>query len=316
MILKPIIPFEPVVAEELPKDENWIAQIKWDGVRILSYFDGAQINLVNRKLNNRTLQYPEFHVHDRFCKASSFILDGEIIAFNDKTPSFHEVMKRDSLRSKKTIEIGMNQTKVTYMIFDILFCNGEWVVDKMLHERQKILESIIIPQDDVQIVQNFADPEALYKLMDQYQMEGIIYKNLMSTYLINGKDRRWQKRKVYHDLFAAVGGFTLRGNIVNSLLLGLLDERNNFFYIGHAGTGKLTNQDWREITQRLESLITNTKLFINTPERSKDVVWVIPQMAVKVQFLEWTAGGTMRQPSIQAIVDVPLSQCSSHQLKG
>lgn len=315
MILKPIIPFEPIVAEELPKNEDWIAQIKWDGVRILSYFDGTQVNLVNRKLNNRTLQYPEFLAHERFCKASSFILDGEMIAFNDKTPSFHEVMKRDSLRSKKTIEIGMTQTKVTYMIFDVLFCNGEWVIDKTLQDRQKILESIIIPQNDVQIVQNFTDSEALYKLMEQYQMEGIIYKNLKSTYLINGKDRRWQKKKVYHDLFAVVGGFTLRGNIVNSLLLGLLDQNNHLFYIGHAGTGKLTNQDWREITQKLKVLIIESKLFINTPERSKDASWVVPKIAVKVQFLEWTTGGTMRQPSIQAIVDVPLNQCTYQQIK-
>ncbi|NEW07042.1 DNA ligase [Paenibacillus sp. SYP-B3998] len=315
MTINPIIPFEPVVAKEFPHGEKWIAQIKWDGVRMLSYFDGTQIKLVNRRLNNRTLQYPELLNPARYCKASSFILDGEIIAIGDGKPSFHEVMKRDSLRSAMSIERGVKQTQVSYMIFDVLFCNGSWVLDRPLEERQQILEQMIIPQNDVQLVPNFTDAEALYSLMKSHQMEGIVYKDLKSTYLIDGKDKRWQKRKILHDLFAVVGGVTHRGKIVNSLLLGLYDEKGRFVYIGHAGTGKMSNQAWRSLTAQIQPLITSTKPFINEPERSKDAVWLEAQIVVKVQFLEWTAGGTMRQPSIQAIMEFPVNQCTFSQAR-
>jgi bifunctional non-homologous end joining protein LigD len=312
-LLNPVVPFEPIVAQDKPKGEDWIAQIKWDGVRMLCYFDGTQVSLINRKLNNRTLQYPEFLNPARYSNASSFILDGEIIALSDGRPSFHEVMKRDNLRSAKSIERGVKQTKVTYMIFDVLFCKGSWVVDQTLKERQKLLESIIIPQNDVQIVQNFTDAEALYTLMEQYQMEGIVYKHINSSYLIDGKDKRWQKRKVMHDLFAVVGGVTFRGKIVNALLLGLYDEKGLFVYIGHAGTGKLSNQEWRELTERIQPLIRSSRPFVNEPERSKDAFWLEASLVVKVQFLEWTGGGTMRQPSIQAIVKLPTNQCTFQQ---
>ncbi|MNB99409.1 ATP-dependent DNA ligase [compost metagenome] len=59
MKLQPIVPFEPVLSDQLPEGEQWIAQIKWDGVRMLSYFDGTTTELINRKGNYRTAQYPE-----------------------------------------------------------------------------------------------------------------------------------------------------------------------------------------------------------------------------------------------------------------
>ncbi|MEW9702104.1 RNA ligase family protein [Paenibacillus sp. SI8] len=315
MTLKPVVPFEPTVVEETPKGDEWIAQMKWDGVRMLSYFEEGQVRLINRKGNHRTQQYPEFHDPTRYCKASSFILDGEIIALEGGKPSFHEVMKRDSLRSAMSIERGIKLTQVTYMIFDVLFCNGAWVVNQTLRERQRLLETIVIPQHDVQIVQNFPDGEALYAMMEQYQMEGIVYKNVNSAYLIDGKDKRWQKRKVLHDLFAVIGGVTFRGKVVNSLLLGLYTEQAQFVYIGHAGTGKLSDEEWRQLTVQIQPLVRSSRPFINEPERSKDTVWLEPGMAVKVQFLEWTAGGTMRQPSIQAIVEKTASECTFQQAR-
>jgi len=310
-MLHPIEPFEPVVTTgTFPQGDQWVAQIKWDGVRMLSYYDGAQVSLVNRKLNTRTLQYPEFLQADRYCRASSFILDGEIIAMSGGRPSFHEVMKRDSLRSGMSIERGVKQTQVSYMIFDVLYCNGSWVVDHSLQARQQLLEQIIIPQADVQLVQNYPDAQALYTLMEQYQMEGIIYKDLQSGYVVGGKDKRWQKRKIVHDLYAAVGGVTYRGKRVNALVLGLYDEEGRFIYIGHAGGGKLSNQDWVNVTAQIEPDITTVRPFMNEPERSKGAVWLHPRLVVKVQFLEWTPGGTMRQPIIQAVVDHPAAGCT------
>ena len=59
MDFKPIIPFEPIASESIPTGTEWISQIKWDGVRILTYFDGKKVQLFNRKLNERTHHYPK-----------------------------------------------------------------------------------------------------------------------------------------------------------------------------------------------------------------------------------------------------------------
>lgn len=308
MNLVPVKPFEPIRAEQVPDGEGWVAQVKWDGVRMLTYCDGDETRLINRRLNDRTRQYPELADPAAWCTADSFVLDGEVIALKDGLPSFYAVMKRDNLRSDAAIRQAAGRGPVTYMIFDLLYVNGEWLTGRPLGERQERLAEIVRPQDNIQLVDNVADGESLLEVMKQYGMEGIVCKDLAGTYAPGGKDGRWRKVKLFRDVVAAIGGVTLRGDTVNSLLLGLYAD-GRFLYIGHAGTGKLTRADWRSLTERLMPLAVSDRPFANEPQRSKEAIWVKPVLTVKVQFLEWTPQGTMRHPSIQAMTNVPAEAC-------
>lgn len=343
-ILKPIVPFEPISTQAPPEGDVWTAQIKWDGVRMLTYYNGQHIKLINRNLNDRTAQYPEFADPAVLCTARSFILDGEIIAFDRNKPAFHEIMRRDQMRNTDRIAKAVHHIPATYMIFDVLYANDTWVTNLPLTERQELLDRIIKPQSNVHIVQNFADGAALFETMRQHDMEGVVFKRLDSLYVIGGKDKRWQKLKAYKDLYAAIGGVTMKHGIVSALLLGLFDEAGRLHYIGHAGTGKLTHADWQDLTKTIRPLKAAQSPFSNFPVRSKEdtmnhsltsdstvsnfrstwrsknnsaeTFWVTPSLAAKVQFMEWTPDGVMRQPSIQSIIktDVDPNQCSISQL--
>lgn len=309
MELQPIIPFEPITTEHIPRGEEWVAQVKWDGVRVLTYYDGHKVRLFNRKLNQRTMQFPEFIDIKDYCSASSVILDGEIIALHHGKPSFHEVMRRDGIRKPENVDKVRKQTPVTYMLFDVIYYNGLWVKDQTLRKRQELLGNIIIPRENVQLVENFPDGESLFAAIKAEGMEGIVCKDLNSTYVINGKDARWQKVKNYRDLTAIVGGVTLRNGIVNALLLGLYDKQGQLWYIGHAGTGKLTHTEWRNLTAMIKPLAVKQSPFINKPQRMKEAVWLKPKITVRIKFTEWTKDRVLRQPSIQAFVAVSPEEC-------
>lgn len=309
MELEPVIPFEPVRAHDIPTGDQWIAQVKWDGVRMLTYYDGREVRLINRKGNDRTKQYPEFTDVPAYCSANSVILDGEMIAIAGGKPSFHEVMRRDSLRRDQEIRFAVSRVPAIYMIFDILYCDGEWVTDRPLNERQQLLREIITPHERLQLVPNVAEAESLFAVMKQQGWEGIVCKQLDSTYRIGGKDGRWCKLKLAHDLHAAIGGVTYRDGRVNALLLGVYDAEGRFIYIGHAGTGKWKIGEWTRLTEMVPQLRISGRPFINTPERIKGAEWVKPQLTVKVQFLEWTPGGTMRHPVIQGWSNMPPEAC-------
>lgn len=309
MDLLPVIPFEPVRAHECPSGKTWIAQVKWDGVRMLTYYDGREARLINRKGNDRTLQYPEFIDVSAYCRADSVILDGEMIALADGKPSFHEIMRRDSLRREQEIRFAVPRIRAIYMIFDILYCNGEWVNRLPLSHRQQLLQEYVVSNEQLQLVPNVEDAESLYTVMKQRGWEGIVCKRLDSSYAIGGKDSRWVKLKLAHDLYAAVGGVTYRDGRVNALLLGLYDAEGRFVYIGHAGTGKWKAGDWNQMTEAARHLRTSSRPFVNLPERVKGAEWIKPQLTVKVQFLEWTPGGTMRHPVIQGWGTVSPEEC-------
>lgn len=315
MDLTPIVPFEPILCDRGPAGDNWIAQIKWDGVRMLAYHDGRETRLINRKRNDRTAQYPEFQRTQEYCGASSFILDGEMIAFDANKPSFHEVMRRDGLRRSGSIETAVRTVPVVYMIFDILYLDGKWVMNQPLADRQRLLEKVVIPGSRAQLTANFPDGDVLFEAMKQRGMEGVVYKDLASLYTPDAKDGRWRKRKITRDLYAVVGGVTYRDGTVNALLLGLYDPAGTLLYIGHAGTGKLSHAEWGELTRTVAALRRTASPFANQPGRIRDAVWVEPRLVVKVHFLEWTEGGTMRQPSIQAVTEaVGPESCGTDQI--
>ncbi|MFA9558691.1 RNA ligase family protein [Evansella sp. AB-rgal1] len=310
MIIKPIYPFEPVSSSSVPSGEDWISQIKWDGTRILTYFDGKEVKLYNRKHNERTMHYPELTDVTSYCKAKSVILDGEVIALGKNgQPSFHEVMRRDAIRRMDRVPQLMKTVPVYYMIFDIVFYNNKWVNEKPLNERMELLKKVVTPNKQVQLTTIHEDGETLFEVTKEKGMEGIVSKNIRSIYKLKGKDDNWQKIKNFQDVIAVVGGVTYRNSTVNSLLLGLYDENGTFYYVGHAGTGKLTQNDWRTITTFVEALITDERPFANEPERLNGTKWIEPKLTVKIKYIEWPEGRSIRQPSIQAFVDVPPKEC-------
>ncbi|PQP82901.1 DNA ligase [Paenibacillus sp. PCH8] len=314
-MFKPIIPFEPISRDTLPTGPQWIAQIKWDGVRMLAYEDGQELRLINRRLHERTAQYPELAIPRNLCAGSSYILDGEVIALDPDTgkPSFYHVLRRDRMSRPDGIAQAVHQIPVTYMVFDILFYEGMWVTERPLAERQRLLHEVLNPAPHVQEVTNAPDAASLLTVMRQHQMEGIVCKDLSSNYGIQGKDQRWQKVKIMHDVYAMIGGVTYRSGIVNAVAVGVYDGPH-FVYIGHVGTGKLNSNTWRELTYQVQPLIREERPFHNVPERSAETTWVEPQVGVKVQYMELTHHRTLRHPSIQTFAAVTREDCLANQL--
>ncbi|MET3196501.1 non-homologous end-joining DNA ligase [Bacillus sp. OAE603] len=310
MELIPIHPFEPVSSNTIPEGQDWISQIKWDGVRILSYWNGEETKLYNRKLNERTNTFPELTNIRSYTNADSIILDGEVIALDQNgNPSFHEVMRRDGIRRLDRVKFVMEAVPIYYMIFDILYYNGEWVNDKSLKERLELLSSVITPNKQIQVVPINTDNQALFEVSKQHGLEGIVCKKLNSRYIIDGKNNDWQKIKNYKDIIAVIGGVTYRSGIVNSILVGLYDDDDRFWYIGHVGTGKLTHAEWKQLTKVIEAIKIEKNPFSNQPKRVKEIQWIDPLLTVKVQFIEWTEGHSLRQPSIQAFVNQEPKTC-------
>ncbi|WP_233532022.1 ATP-dependent DNA ligase [Paenibacillus alkalitolerans] len=302
--MNPIVPMEPASSDTIPDTDEWLAQIKWDGVRICTYYDGHAVRLFNRKTRERTLHYPELVDLRSYCGALSVILDGEVIALGDDgKPSFQKVMRRDGIRRMERVQAARQAVPVTYIIFDILYYNGEWVNKLPLLQRMDMLQTVVKPNESVQLVSSADNGEALFEVMKQQEMEGIVVKKKNSPHLIGEKKDLWLKIKNYRFVNAVIGGVTLSGGVVNAVLLGLFDEEGRLWYVGHSGTGKLSRQDWRNLTERMMPLLAKGRPFVNEPAGLRDALWVRPEVTARIKFAEWTEGGrALRQPSIQELL--------------
>jgi bifunctional non-homologous end joining protein LigD len=67
---------------ELPRGPEWTYEVKWDGYRALAIKNGARVQFVSRNQKDLTRDYPSIVPALRSLKASSFVLDGEIVALD------------------------------------------------------------------------------------------------------------------------------------------------------------------------------------------------------------------------------------------
>lgn len=315
MQLPVIVPFEPISAKDIPSGDGWLSQVKWDGVRILTYYDGTEVKLINRKGNERTLQYPEFRDIHSYCKAKSVILDGEMIVLEQGKPSFHGIMKRDSLRKDIQIASAVRSIHPVYMVFDLVYLNGEWMNDLPLMTRQEKLKDILMPSERVQLVPSVSSEQSLplLNIMKEKEWEGIVCKEINSTYACGGKDGRWRKIKLGFDLYAAIGGLSMKDGRYNAVLLGLFNEQGQFIYIGHVGPGMLNQSEWSALVKQLQTHKASKMPFINKPDRTKEALWVEPLVSVKVNYMQWTPHYTLRHPVLQGIAHKPAYECVTSQ---
>jgi len=306
----PIVPMEPKSTKDIPAGDDWVAQVKWDGVRVLLYDDGTTVRLFNRKLRDRTQHYPELQDIHSFCNARSVILDGEIIALGEHgKPDFHQVMKRDGLRRMERVKLVQQTVPILYMVFDVLFHNGEWCTSNAWRDRDIRLHTILTTHPTVHLVPSHEAGQALFNAVQAQGLEGIVLKDKHSMYKIGEKTGDWLKLKNVMDLIAVIGGYTLDGSVANALLLGLFDSGGRFSYICHAGTGRLSKADWVALTAKLRRITTATCPFAALPSRTGHAHWVMPIVPVKIQYMDWKLGKSLRQPSILGFPDILAAQC-------
>lgn len=294
----PLHPMEPTVAKEAFDSEDTLFQLKWDGVRVLTYkYADGHTRLFNRRLNERTAQYPEI-IAALGSLASGTVLDGEVVALGaDGRPDFPRVLRRDLVRSPSKIKIAAAHVPVAYMVFDVLWLCGEAVHTRPLTQRLELLASLPLPSP-VHLVESVpAAGKALFEAVKAEGLEGIVAKKAGSAYRIGKKTDDWQKTKCLRSLDTVAGGFIAEDGRFKSLLLGVPGE-DGLRFVGAAGSG--LSQKQRQALSELFAKSGGACPFANPPN-IKGAHWVKPRVKVRVRFLEYTPDGVMRAPAITGI---------------
>ena len=310
--LQPVVPMQPVMVDKPFDDPRYTYQIKWDGVRVLTYLDINGLQLFNRKLRPRTFIYPEMQELKKWLRATSVILDGEMVALGaDGKPSFSAILRRDLVKGGDKVRLLARSSPVFYMVWDVLYHEGEWLVDKPLSQRQERLREVVTPSQFVKLVDDHPSGIELFRVMEQQGMEGIVAKEREGKYLIGERNATWKKIKTFRTIHTVAGGAVIKSGLVNSLLLGLYNE-DGLIYVGKAATG-LSAADLQALTGFTNQLPEQKSPFLNPPRSSgtiyDKVVWFPPTIVVEVKFLEWTSDLTLRDPVILGFRDKPAGEC-------
>jgi bifunctional non-homologous end joining protein LigD len=169
---------------ELPLGAGYGYEVKWDGFRaIVSTLEGLRVR--SRRGWEMTVRVPEL---ERL--PEGMILDGELVAINDDgLPSFPHLAER--------ILHGRRGISATYVIFDVLACDGRSVMPSSYADRRGILEALNLEGRGWCTADVFDDCPALYAAVIEQGLEGIVAKPLASPYRPGERDWLKVKNRAY-----------------------------------------------------------------------------------------------------------------------
>ena len=118
-------PMIATLADAPPRGDDWLFEVKWDGVRAIAFIENEEVRLHSRSGLRCERQYPELAVIPHRVAARQAVLDGEIAVLDEKGVSrFHLIQPRIANADPNAMAHLARSTPVVYFAFDLLYLDG------------------------------------------------------------------------------------------------------------------------------------------------------------------------------------------------
>lgn len=342
--VKPTI-FSPILmarAERLSSGDEIIEKIgtcaieqKLDGFRLQAHLRKekgesvkSEVKLFTRNLEEVTFMYPD--VVEGIINqidADEAIFEGEAIAYDPVSGEHLPFQMTTQRKRKHGIEEKAKELPLKLVCFDLLFLNGESLIDNTYLDRHEKLKKIIKKSQSVElskeiIAKTGKEVETIFDEAIAEGYEGILAKKLDGVYQAGARGWNWIKFKrsysahlddtidcVVMGYYLGQGKRTAFG--IGAFLIGVYDEKKDqFVTVAKVGTG-LTDDEWKTLAERGKKIEATTKppLYevdkLLTPD-----VWVEPEIVVEIKADEisrstiHTAGRVMKASKSGSAFDV------------
>ena len=287
------------VAEAVEKLGACAVEEKLDGIRVQVHRDGDVVRLYTRTLDDITDRLPELTTAALELRGQRFILDGEVISFDEdgRPRSFQETAGR--VGSRVDVATAAETVPVSPVFFDALSVDGRDLLDLPFAERhaelaQLVPEPMRVRRTLVSGPEDIPAAEAFLAETLKRGHEGVVVKGLDAPYNAGRRGASWLKVKPVHTLdlvvLAAEWGHGRRTGKLSNLHLGARSSDGSFAMLGKTFKG-MTDALLTWQTERLQELAV---------ESDGHVVTVRPELVVEIAYdglqrsTRYPAGVTLR----------------------
>jgi len=256
-------------------------EYKYDGARIQLHREGERVVIWTRRLSDVTRSLPDIAEIARRLPGSTFILDGEVVALDaSRRPlPFQELMRR--FRRIHGVEALVSEMPLALHFFDCLLADGQSLIDRPYAERWEVLVRTTggAHLAERAIVTSVEEAAAFSAGALAAGQEGVMAKDLRSSYEPGGRGKRWFKLKTPETvdcvIVAADRGSGRRVGWLSNYHLAVRDG-DGFAAVGKTFKG-FTDQQFVAMTERLWTLAVADDGY---------TVTVKPEIVVEIEYNE------------------------------
>ncbi len=233
-------PIEPMLAkavDNLPTDDGWLFEPKWDGFRALVFRDGDEVYTQSRDLKPLDRYFPELADPLRAALPDRCVLDGEIVIAQDGALAFESLLLRIHPAASR-VRMLAAESPASFVAWDLLALGDDDLRTVPQEERRRRLEALMGDKEaPVHLTPATRDRDTAADWFARFEgagLDGVIAKRLDAPYQ-PGK-RAMLKIKHQRTADCVVAGFRWHkngpGTHVGSLLLGLFDDDGSLHHVG------------------------------------------------------------------------------------
>jgi bifunctional non-homologous end joining protein LigD len=299
-----IEPMKAKLVEKPPATGDWIYELKFDGIRLIGVKRDEKVSLLSRNQNELAERFPEVVEAIKTLPARECVIDGEVVALDEKGRSSFQLLQAREMEGQKT--------PVYFYAFDLLQLDGKSLASLPLEARKNVLEKLCAEaRDPIRYSGAIGgDAKRLLEEVKRRGLEGIIGKQRNSVYEPGRRSAAWIKLKCVNEQEFVIGGYTPpQGSrkYFGAILVGYY-ENKKLVFAGKVGTG-FTVKSLSMLYKKFQKEARDGCPFVDLPSRQngqwiQDITpsmmrkmhWINPVFVCEIKFAEWTRDKKLRAP--------------------
>ena len=298
------------LAEKAPATGDWIYELKFDGFRAIAVKIDKKVSLFSRNEKKLDARFPEIVDAVEKLPVNECVIDGEIVALDEKGRSSFQLLQAHEMEGKKS--------PLYFYAFDLLQLEGKKLMSLPLETRKKALEQVCAGAGETIRFSGAigGDPRALLDEVKRRGLEGIIGKQRGSVYEPGRRSGAWIKLKCVAEQEFVIGGYTPpqgARKYFGAILVGYYESKNKkgdnrLKFAGKVGTG-FTTKTLSMLHKKFRAERRDDCPFVDlphktagqwsqniTPSMMKKMDWINPVFVAEIKFAEWTRDQKLRAP--------------------
>ncbi len=323
--ITPGIPIRPAAAARMPDAQSIIEKLgksavepKIDGFRLQCHFSKKglllrfsgdaenkmfdntdSVRIYSRNLEDMTHMFPDIIAEIENLGVDSVIFEGEAVAVDMATGAFLPFQETIQRRRKHNVAKKAKEIPLKLFAFDVLYLNGEELIDLPYRKRREKLEGIVSPGARLsvtseKIISSGKELQRYFYQQIEKGLEGVMVKRLDAPYAAGRRNFNWVKLKreergtLNDTVDCVVMGYKLgKGKRtkfgIGAFLVGIYDAGLDIFKtVSNVGTG-LTDEQWVELGKRLSAIkAKRVPARYDVPKNLEQDVWVEPSLVAEI----------------------------------